>query len=62
MQSKIAFKISQPKNRQNEILQFSREIFSKTLSMIFLYFYPFVGRIVVSKIWKKFRKFNERIL
>jgi len=33
-----------------EIMQFSSEIFSKTLPAIFLYFSPFVGRIVVSKI------------
>jgi len=32
------------------------------LPTIFLYFSPFVGRIVVSKIFKKFRKFDKRIL
>jgi len=59
LQLKIAFKIFQPKNRQNlKNLQFSSEIFSKMLPMIFLYFSPFVGHIFVNKM-RKFRNSDE---
>ena len=44
-----------------EILQFWTEIFSKTVTMIFVYFCTFLGCIFVSKIWKV-RKFHNRIL